>query len=707
MSAKMETDSTQEESSESMSTEEIKESLLKPPLVDRLLSCESGVSNYSDALSAFSDDEEDPDLYYMEDDGIADEPDSTMSTQLYADMENLVHIYGESALNFRVLKSIDEIDIELNIPLVFLQSETAEAWNVKRHEPLIVRLHFSMSSYVDSAVPPKVEVFQPSKKDKFGFGNQLKKILENFVHGNWNGLSDRLLTAAKQSQAKKSKSFPNDLSGQSVKGIKRTLFAVDDASLSILMGLGFSAELARNALIITRGSVEEASNLLLSNPESCTDLTLDLEQDIGEEVLKQNKPPPPKRQQSHPPLLKSLKKMLPSFSRATSMVPSATDPNISSSAPLEDLNLVPLSTLDGRNAKKIPSLEDGFLIQIFRYVRQRIPTLNEYCVVCDEAHIFQNGAMLKPAVCSRELCVFAFQTLGVMSDAADDIATGAEVVDLLLAMTRAACKSHRKATIFDPYPTVVDPQSPTELAFHPKNKNFSEIEKVIDCFPPIEEMSKIPSGTLKKQLDDKNMLVYPLMQWIIASNRSHIVKLPGERQLEFMHTPYQFLLMSSPPAKEEAFRAAKEKYGSTFCFHGSSIENWHSIIRQGLLNASGTKLQVNGAAYGKGIYLSPFISTSMGYSRMGYGSQNVKKGQQNKCDKRFLQSLNLTCIAICEVITSPTLKKNSGIWVCPEPDHVCTRFFFVYEDGKVGDSGIDTQQEKYLTEIKKACGYKV
>lgn len=197
------------------------------------------------------------------------------------------------------------------------------------------------------------------------------------------------------------------------------------------------------------------------------------------------------------------------------------------------------------------------------------------------------------------------------------------------------------------------------------------------------------------------------MQWIIASNRSHIVKLPSERQLEFMHTPYQFLLMSSPPAKEEAFRAAKEKHGSTFCFHGSSIENWHSIIRQGLLNASGTKLQVNGAAYGKGIYLSPYISTSMGYSRMGYGSQNVKKGQQNKGDKRFLQSLSLTCIAICEVITSPTLKKNSGIWVCPEPDHVCTRFFFVYEDGKVGDSGIDTQQEKYLTEIKRACGYKV
>ena len=62
-------------------------------------------------------------------------------------------------------------------------------------------------------------------------------------------------------------------------------------------------------------------------------------------------------------------------------------------------------------------------------------------------------------------------------------------------------------------------------------------------------------------------------------HRSHIVKLPTEKQLAFMHTPHQFLLLSSPPAKEAVFRQAKAKHGSTFAFHGSSIENWHSIIR--------------------------------------------------------------------------------------------------------------------------------
>jgi len=50
-------------------------------------------------------------------------------------------------------------------------------------------------------------------------------------------------------------------------------------------------------------------------------------------------------------------------------------------------------------------------------------------------------------------------------------------------------------------------------------------------------------------------------------------------------------------------------------FSGSHIENWHSIVRRGLLNASSTQLQVNGAAYGDGIYLSPTADMSIGYSK--------------------------------------------------------------------------------------------
>ncbi|XP_031425644.1 protein mono-ADP-ribosyltransferase PARP6 [Clupea harengus] len=212
-----------------------------------------------------------------------------------------------------------------------------------------------------------------------------------------------------------------------------------------------------------------------------------------------------------------------------------------------------------------------------------------------------------------------------------------------------------------------------------------------------------------------------LLQWIISSNRSHIVKLPLSRQLKFMHTSHQFLLLSSPPAKEARFRTAKKLYGSTFAFHGSHIENWHSVLRNGLVNASYTKLQLHGAAYGKGIYLSPISSISFGYSGMGKGQHRMPTKDelvqrynrmntipQSRCiQSRFLQSRNLNCIALCEVITSKDLQKHGNIWVCPVSDHVCTRFFFVYEDGQVGDANINTQEPKVQKEIMRVIGTQI
>ncbi|WAR09668.1 PARP8-like protein [Mya arenaria] len=708
---------------------------LRPPPVERSDSCASGASLYTDALEEMpaenylvpthrdhdDDDDGGSEVAYSDDDHDDQyaSQEAVMHPYLYRDMDNLIFLYGENVLQYRLFESIDEIDIELHVPLSFLEEVIADAWKVNKYEPLIIRLHLSLSQYIESVTVPNIEVFQPSKKEGFGFGSQVRKFLETFLVHEWKNIQQEYLKSLKREETlKKSTTFP-------VTEKAKMEHEVNDEDVARLAEMGFPIVLARNALLITHGSVKEASNLLVYNPETCTDINVrieqlykkpgeskELEDDSSEgkatsghstpEVDQHgDKKPKLGRQHSHPAILLKLKKMLPTLKRATSIMP-----ELEIGRQIEDLNLMPL-TLDGKNAKNIPSISDGLLVQVFRYVRQRIPTMNEYCVVCDELHIFQSSAMLKPAVCNRELCVFAFQTLGVMADAAEDIATGAEVVDLLINMTKFAAKSNRREIIFDPYPTVVHPKVNINLLFNPKNKDFNAVEKVVNDMPPMQEMVAI-TALLRQKLNNRNPAVYPLIQWIINSNRSHIVKLPVERQLKFMVTPHQFLLISSPPAKEVIFQQAKQNHGSTFAFHGSSIENWHSIIRQGLVNASGTKMQVNGAAYGKGIYLSPHISTSMGYSRMGYGSINVKKGHQQPMvsERRFLCGDNIRCIAICEVVTSKDLKKNNAIWVCPDQNHVCTRFFFVYEDGQVSDSSIDTQDQKILNQIKEACDLK-
>ncbi|NXJ03950.1 PARP6 polymerase, partial [Odontophorus gujanensis] len=543
--------------------------------------------------------------------------------QLDADIEAVKEIYSENAVSVREYGTIDDVDIDLHVNISFLDEEVATAWKVLRTEPIVLRLRFSLSQYLDGP-EPSIEVFQPSNKEGFGLGLQLKKILGMFTSQQWKHLSNDFL---KTQQEKRHSWFKT--SG-TIKKFR--------AGLSIFSPIPKSPSfpvIPDSVLKGKLGAPEVRVNRLMNRSVSCT-----VKNPKGE-VFGYT----PSTQAGVAPF-NILVGVNPSSGLTLLSLPfprgiMGTCPRCPPGMALGPLGLLggpdavwgawergnasgtaltPLQV--GGHCKNVPTLEYGFLVQMMKYAEQRIPTLNEYCVVCDEQHVFQNGSMLKPAVCTRELCVFSFYTLGVMSGAAEEVATGAEVVDLLVAMCRAALESPRKSIIFEPYPSVVDPNDPKTLAFNPKKKNYERLQKALDSVMSIREMTQGSYLEIKKQMDKLDPLAHPLLQWIISSNRSHIVKLPLSR-LKFMHTSHQFLLLSSPPAKEARFRTAKKLYGSTFAFHGSHIENWHSILRNGLVNASYTKLQLHGAAYGKGIYLSPISSISFGYSGMGKGQHRM------------------------------------------------------------------------------------
>ncbi|KAM4618218.1 protein mono-ADP-ribosyltransferase PARP6-like [Polymixia lowei] len=592
--------------------------------------------------------------------------------QLDKDIEAVRALYSDTAVSVKEYGTIDDVDIDMHINVNFLNEEVSRAWTINSSEPIVIRLRFSLSQYLDGPAP-SVEVFQPSNRDSFSIGLQLQNILKRFISQEWKDLTNEGIIVQQKSRHNWFRP------GGTIKKFR--------ARLSIWSPISKSNGL-HESTVKGRTIVPELKiNRLMNRTTSYT-----IKNPKGE-----------------------LFTYTPNGKR---VVVSA----VKSPAHLTTKQLIELlfSSQAIRHCKAAPTLQHGFLIQIMKYAEQRIPTLNEYCVVCDERHVFQNGPMLKPAVCTRELCVFSFYTLGVMSGATEEVATGAEVVDLLVAMCRAALQSSRKSIIFEPYPSVVDPCNPKTLAFSPKRKSYDRLQHALDSVMLIRKVAQGPYFEMKKQMDKIDPLAHPLLQWIIASNRSHIVKLPPNRQLKFMHTPHQFLLISSPPAKEARFRTARKLHGSTFAFHGSHIENWHSILRNGLVNASYTKLQLHGAAYGKGIYLSPISSISFGYSEMGRGQHQIptkeeliKKynrintvKQESPGQTRFLQSRNLNCIALCEVITSKDLQKHGNIWVCPISDHVCTRFFFVYENGQVGDANVNTQEATIQKEIIRVISTK-
>ncbi|XP_024596119.1 poly [ADP-ribose] polymerase 8 isoform X5 [Neophocaena asiaeorientalis asiaeorientalis] len=654
--------------------------------------------------------------------------------QLEADLSAVREIYGPHAVSLREYGAIDDVDIDLHIDVSFLDEEIAVAWEVIRTEPIIVRLHCSLTQYLNGPVPT-VDVFQISTKERFGLGHQLKKIMQTFVTQQWKQskeksscLHNKKLSEKKVksplhlfSTLRRSPSYPPPGCGKSKSklkseqdGISKTHKLLRRTCSSTVKTEDVCAPKPHRTFGRSLSSdprAEQAvttikSHKLLNRPcpaavkqEDCLALKshkLLTRSCSGDPRCEHNASLKPHKLLSRSYSsnlrmeelygLKNHKLLSKSYSSAPKSCktelfkePSAEGRRLSLTSGLIGI-LTPSSSSSSQpapnGAKCIPIRDRGFLVQTIEFAEQRIPVLNEYCVVCDEPHVFQNGPMLRPTVCERELCVFAFQTLGVMNEAADEIATGAQ------------------------------------------KKNYDRVMKALDSITSIREMTQAPYLEIKKQMDKQDPLAHPLLQWVISSNRSHIVKLPVNRQLKFMHTPHQFLLLSSPPAKESNFRAAKKLFGSTFAFHGSHIENWHSILRNGLVVASNTRLQLHGAMYGSGIYLSPMSSISFGYSGMNKkqkvsakdepasssknsnASQSQKKGQQSQ----FLQSRNLKCIALCEVITSPDLHKHGEIWVVPNTDHVCTRFFFVYEDGQVGDTNINTQEGGIHKEILRVIG---
>ncbi|XP_013876983.1 poly [ADP-ribose] polymerase 6 [Austrofundulus limnaeus] len=540
--------------------------------------------------------------------------DSCHHPQLDADVEAVRTLYSDSAVSVRDYPSIDGVDVNLNIKTDFLDVDVAKAWRINQSEPIVIRLHFSMSLYLDGPAP-SVEVFQPSNVDQFSVGRQLQRLITVFVAQEWKHLMNNDADVRPKSQ---------------------------------------------HSWFRPSGTIKKFSARL------SIWLPLAKQNEIQDPAVRGRKNLPAIKQKCFPTLTTSypIKNPAGELFTYTADEKKVVVSAVKSSVQLSTKQLVELlfTSQTVRLYKSSPTLQHGFLVQIMRYVEKRIPTLSEFCVICDERHVFQNSPMLKTAVCTRELCVFSFHTLGVMSGATEEVATGAEVIDLLVAMCRAALQSSRKSIIFEPYPSVVDPCNPRTLAFSPKKKSYERLQRALDGVLLVRRMAQGPYSEIKKQMDKIDPLAHPLLQWILASNRSHIVKLPLNKQLKFMRTPHQFLLLCSPPSKELRFQTARKLHGSTFAFHGSHIENWHSILRKGLLNASYTKLQLHGAAYGKGIYLSPISNISFGYSEMGKGQHQIPSKEElikkyNRINKlkqeemgqtRFLQSHNLNCVALCE-----------------------------------------------------------
>ncbi|CAI7563857.1 unnamed protein product [Penicillium palitans] len=232
-----------------------------------------------------------------------------------------------------------------------------------------------------------------------------------------------------------------------------------------------------------------------------------------------------------------------------------------------------------------------------------------------------------------------------------------------------------------------DLRSPSgEVKFVVYDTNLDDLEPVqkqqmISCLlgmlPGIGEMKAfIGSHERGKLLSSWRDVISPagldLLRWVVASNRSFI-KQDNEPQhrVAGMGGYIQFRLVQGAADKEQRFidavnsnsLAQNPNHPTIFAWHGSPVNNWHSILREGFH----FKQILHGRACGHGVYMSNHFQTSLGYS----GVHMPHTWSETRLKLWTVVSLN-------EVVNSPLrFVSHSPHYVVQHLDWIQPRYLFV------------------------------
>ncbi|GAA6028379.1 hypothetical protein JCM8097_007003 [Rhodosporidiobolus ruineniae] len=348
------------------------------------------------------------------------------------------------------------------------------------------------------------------------------------------------------------------------------------------------------------------------------------------------------------------------------------------------------------------SKANNFPLLAFTYALRRFIMCPRFCLNCYR-RCDQNITALKPFVCETPLCLFQLIALGLGPSLEHELITNTPAVDLLVQLCYTAAREGGLKD--DMFPTGLELKVPKDkldgtwqigdetVDFDSLTSDDSKrqgIGALILELPPISEMKVWLTG--EDMTDDERMLnrtrklsemrggsistsAWRLLQWIVASNTSHLKLIEEEDELlqGIPKDHRQFRLIVGSPAKEhllsESIKAAQArnanavKYPTLHAWHGSATKNFHSILRQGLH----FKETINGRAYGHGVYFAKGGEVSLGH--YAAGTQAWWKNAEFTVGK---------LAAICEITNLPKeYVSNNPYLVVNQLDWIQCRYLIV------------------------------
>ncbi|XP_063981787.1 protein mono-ADP-ribosyltransferase PARP16 [Diachasmimorpha longicaudata] len=221
--------------------------------------------------------------------------------------------------------------------------------------------------------------------------------------------------------------------------------------------------------------------------------------------------------------------------------------------------------------------------------------------------------------------------------------------DLKWSLFVTACNTYRHNTCLKPFPAAY---------IENECKDVEKLRKVVDGIPPL--------ALVYERLDDSKLYenhreAIELLYWVLITLRDPHLKsikkenyetilsrVPSEVMVARPNLIFQVATPNQSP-KEDRWKASIKGHSTFYAYHGSRLENFHSIIHYGIQQHMSQP-----GLFGDGIYLSSELGVCLRFSPVGYSWGGSMLG----CE--------MSCIALCEVVNHPDVKKGDSNGATPK-----------------------------------------
>ncbi|CAH1797792.1 unnamed protein product [Owenia fusiformis] len=230
----------------------------------------------------------------------------------------------------------------------------------------------------------------------------------------------------------------------------------------------------------------------------------------------------------------------------------------------------------------------------------------------------------------------------------DRLSSDLLAADLQLSFLAAALSSYRFDTVLRPVPPMFDNGT--------DDKNYKGIELALGALSEYGTLKDLKQGLISQSTNNQTgptnnqeETILKLIDWTINNKNVTVHTLEKSKFSEIKDLTKQSYHETPAPnyifevtyndvlnAKFDELCNGKEMF---YGYHGSRVENFHSILHYGL-HSHMNKV----ALYGEGTYLSSELSVSMSYSPGGKAWESSLLGD------------TLSCVAVCQIIDHPSVK---------------------------------------------------